>query len=128
MNYLLDTQAFLWWSDKYQLLSEKAYSICDDPNNDLLLSIASVWEIQIKVNLGKLTLPAPLSEIISKQLETNRFELLHIELSHIYGLARLPHHHKDPFDRMLVAQAKAENLSLISHDPMMKQYSIPVIW
>ena len=128
MRYLLDTHTFLWWNMKSSRLSPRAVELCQDKANTLLLSLASVWEIQIKLQLGKLQLTAPLAEVIKKQREENLIELLPIELPHVLGLANLPDHHKDPFDRMLIAQAISEGLILISHDPRMTQYPVQVVW
>jgi PIN domain nuclease of toxin-antitoxin system len=128
MKYLLDTHTFLWWNSQSTRLSKVAFSLIQAKANTLLLSLASVWEIQIKLQLGKLNLPAPLAEIIERQQTNNNIELLPIHLSHILALHNLPNHHRDPFDRMLIAQAQVENLVLISDDPMFAKYSIEVIW
>ncbi len=128
MNYLLDTHTFLWWSGNYDNLSPTAYDLCHDPANDLLLSLASVWEIQIKTQLGRLTLPRPLNEIIAAQMQQNRVTLLNIRLDHIYELGTLPPHHRDPFDRLLVAQARIENLPLVTKDGKITQYDVAVVW
>ena len=93
-----------------------------------MLSVASVWEIQIKHQLGKLALKMPLPEIIQKQREQNQIDLMPIELPHIYGLANLPDHHKDPFDRLLIAQAMIEGLTLLTNDPHIAQYPVTSIW
>jgi PIN domain nuclease of toxin-antitoxin system len=128
MKYLLDTHTFLWWDMESSRLSTRAFALCQDRSNVLLLSIASVWEIQIKQQAGKLGLSAPLGEIIQKQRQTNGIKLLPIRLSHVLGLASLPDHHKDPFDRLLVAQATIEKLTLVSRDPHIAQYSIQLTW
>jgi len=128
MRYLLDTHAFLWWDMQSSQLSPTAFALCSDSSNDLLLSLASVWEMQIKQQLGKLRLSAPLGEIIEKQRSTNGIQLLPIELSHILGLSDLPEHHKDPFDRLLITQANVERLTLISNDPLIAQYPVQVVW
>jgi PIN domain nuclease of toxin-antitoxin system len=90
--------------------------------------MASIWEIQIKVQLGKLKLSRPLQEVIQQQQQQNRLHLLPITLPHVLAVGSLPMHHRDPFDRMLIAQAQVENMTLISHDPVMSQYPITVIW
>jgi PIN domain nuclease of toxin-antitoxin system len=128
MKYLLDTHTFLWWDMESSRLSTRAFALCQDRSNVLLLSIASVWEIQIKQQAGKLGLSAPLGEIIQKQRQTNGIKLLPIRLSHVLGLASLPDHHKDPFDRLLVAQATIEKLTLVSRDPHIAQYPIQLTW
>ena len=94
MKYLLDTHVFIWLDNDPEKLSEKAASICTYSNNRLLLSMASVWEMRIKVQLGKLRLPVPLGEMVRNQITSNRIELLPIELSHVLGLGSLPAHHK----------------------------------
>ena len=128
MRYLLDTHAFLWWSDDYSNLSSKVYAICQDAENELLLSIACVWEIQIKAQLGKLKLPETLEKIISTQHRTNRLNLLAIQTQHIYGLGKLPNHHQDPFDRMMISQALYESIPIITKDEKIAKYPVEVIW
>ena len=113
MKILLDTHIFLWWDNAPGQLSEQIKTICEDPANTLVLSVVSVWEMQIKQQLGKLTLRLPLSELIEDQQKTNGIEILSIHLAHVLALQTLPPHHKDPFDRLLIAQANAENISLI---------------
>lgn len=128
MKYLLDTHAFIWMDSAPSRLSPTAAAICRDPSNTLILSVASAWEIQIKMQLGKLTLPAPLAQTIENQRQINRLELLPVELSHVIGLASLPDHHKDPFDRLLIAQAMIEDIVLISNDPRIARYPVQLIW
>lgn len=128
MKYLLDTNTFIWWNKDFLKLSEKARAIVQDRNHTLLLSLASVWEIQIKVQLGKLTIPVALAELLQKQQEANQIELLPIVLPHILALENLPPHHRDPFDRLLVAQAQIENLPLLSGDSLLSSYAIELIW
>jgi PIN domain nuclease of toxin-antitoxin system len=128
MKYLLDTHVFLWMDNAPHKLSSTAATICSDPTNTLLLSVASVWEIQIKVMLGKLKLPAPLTEIVKNQMNANHVSQLSIELAHIWGVGNLPHLHKDPFDRLLIAQAIVENVTLLSDDSHVTQYPVKVLW
>lgn len=128
MNYLLDTHVFLWLDHKPKSLSESVKAICSDSSNALFLSIVSVWEIQIKVQLGKLNIPTSVTEIVSNQISANQIKLLNIDLQHVYRLSALPPHHKDPFDRLLIAQAIHEQLILLSDDSMIKHYPIPTIW
>ena len=109
MRLLLDTNAFLWLMNEPEKLSSKARTACEDPDNELLLSTATAWEIQIKVQLGKLELDDPLPDIIERQRQRNNARLLPIELAHIFALADLEHHHRDPFDRLLIAQARVES-------------------
>ena len=128
MRYLLDTHTFIWWDQKSANLSPRARALFHDTAARLLLSIASVWEIQIKLAIGKLALPAPLMDIVNNQIKTNQIELLPITLSHIASLDGLPMYHRDPFDRMLVAQAISEQIPIISADPVMGQYPVTAIW
>lgn len=128
MKYLLDTQVFLWWSDRYTNLSGKVYSICEDTDNELLLSIVSIWEIQIKVQLEKLQLPDTLKQIVTTQQQKNNFDILPIHPHHIYGLGQLAAHHKDPFDRMLISQALYEGIPILTKDDAIKKYPVKVIW
>jgi PIN domain nuclease of toxin-antitoxin system len=88
-----------------------------------------VWEIQIKWQLGKLTLPkSPLAEIVEEQQRVNGIQVLPIELRHIYALGALPQHHRDPFDRMIIAQASAEGLTIVTADPAFAAYGVPLLW
>ena len=128
MKYLLDTHTFIWLDSDPDKLSAAVTSLCSDPQNQLYLSIASVWEMQIKIQLRKLKLPTSLAKTLEEQQTANRLLLLPIELTHILGLAALPDHHKDPFDRLLIAQANAEKMPLISDDPQIAKYSVTVVW
>lgn len=128
MRYLLDSHVFLWWADKYQNLSDKVMAIFQEPGNELYLSVASVWEIQIKSQLGHLSLPRDLATIITTEQQTNGIHLLLVQPVHIYHLDKLPDHHKDPFDRMLVAQAVYENMAIITKDAAIAKYPVTVIW
>ena len=130
MRVLLDTHTFIWWDadKKAGRLSSKAFDILSDSSNTLVVSLATIWEIQIKVQLGKLKLPSPLTDILNQQQQTNGIELFPVNVNHILALDTLPHHHRDPFDRILVAQAKVENMLLVSKDSVFTQYSIPVLW
>jgi PIN domain nuclease of toxin-antitoxin system len=127
VNLLFDTHIFIWWDSEPARLSQQILTLCQDPANRLWLSIASIWEIQIKHQLGKLQLQQPLAEIVEWQQQVNRISLLPIEFSHVLALAQFPAHHKDPFDRMLIAQASVEELTLMSVDPIFKAYGIDVL-
>ncbi|MHB8626012.1 MAG: type II toxin-antitoxin system VapC family toxin [Aggregatilineales bacterium] len=128
MKYLLDTHIFIWLDSEPTKLSAKVADLCSNKKNQLFLSIASVWEMQIKIQLGKLTLPASLKKTIIEQQTTNAIQLLPIELKHVLNLSSLPNHHKDPFDRMLIAQARAERVRLVSNDPAIAKYGVTVVW
>ena len=128
MRLLLDTHTLLWWHTKTVALSAVARKAIDDPANEVFLSLVNVWEIQIKVQLGKLPLPKPVADLIDEEIRANNFQLLPVTLEHIYGLDALPFHHKDPFDRLLIAQAREEGLTLVSRDTPMKAYSVSLLW
>lgn len=127
MRLLLDTHVFIWWDSSPEKLSVEARRLCQDGNNTLILSVASVWEMQIKNQLGKLTLNQPLPALVQSQQQSNGIEILSVHLGHIYALETLPSHHKDPFDRLLIAQAQAEGLTLLSMDPVLRQYPVAVL-
>ncbi len=128
MRLLLDTHAFLWLLGSPEKLSRTALQACQDPDNTLWLSLVSVWEIQLKVQLKKLQLDAPLSELIKTSLAENQVELLPIELAHILALDGLPYHHRDPFDRLLITQAQIARVPLVSQDSAIVQYPVDVLW
>jgi PIN domain nuclease of toxin-antitoxin system len=128
MKILFDTHAFIWWDSQIEKLSPTALQLCNDPQNTLLLSVASLWEIQIKHQLGKLTLEMPLAEIVSAQQATNAVTILPIEMPHVLALDRFPLHHRDPFDRVLLAQAMIEDAVLLSCDPAFGAYAANVLW
>lgn len=125
---LLDTHSFLWFISGSERLSRPARTLIEARENPMLVSVASLWEIAIKHGLGKLSLERPFAEIIPAQLERQRIGVLGIELAHLAELARLPFHHRDPFDRLLVAQARAEKLPIISVDPALDIYGVQRIW
>ena len=128
MKALFDTHSFIWWDSEPDRLSPRVRALCRDPANTLLLSVASVWEIQIKHQVGKLQLTLPLPELVEGQRQRNQIELLPIVLEHVLGLQNLPAAHKDPFDRLLIAQAIVEDAVLLSHDPVFAQYPVRVEW
>jgi len=127
MNFLLDTHAFIWFFNGDTQLSESAIRLITNAENKCFLSIASIWEIGIKTSLGKLELRGDLAEMAGF-MKAGAITLLPIELRHIQRLQTLPFHHRDPFDRLLIAQALTENLTLISRDGIFSQYSVPLHW
>jgi PIN domain nuclease of toxin-antitoxin system len=127
MKYLLDTHVFVWWSISPEKLSSKAISILQDPDNIIFLSLVSVWEMQIKSLLGKLSFPVPLAEVVFKQ-QANGIWLLPLTLSHIWRLENLPNYHRDPFDRLLISQTMVEQIPLVSNDSQLIQYPTQVVW
>jgi len=128
VKYLLDTHVFLWWIQDDQKLSPRARGVLSDGGNDILLSVASLWEIVIKVQIGKLSVPQPADRYLGRQLQTNAISTLPVEAAHALRLLKLPNHHKDPFDRLLVAQSQAENLPIVTADPAVKKYPVKTIW
>ena len=126
MALLLDTQAFLWWVAGDPRLSTRAARAI--AGTECLLSVASCWEMAIKASLGKLTLPGAVDRFVQEQLEVNGFTLIAISLEHVSGVAGLPFHHRDPFDRLLAAQALAEDLSVVSADPVFRRYGVTRVW
>lgn len=128
MKLLLDTHTFLWWDSEPARLSATALSACQDPSNTLILSTVSVWEMQVKSQFGKLTLKLPLSDIIKGQQESNRIIILPMALEHVFALRDLPPYHGDPFDRLLIAQAKVEDAFLVSRDSLFSNYTVRLLW
>jgi len=128
MKLLLDTHTFIWWDSEPVRISSRALALCQDSENTLLLSVASSWEMQIKMQLGKLKLKLPLAELIETQQRINNLEILPIRLEHVLALDELPSFHNDPFDRLLVAQSIVEGAPLVSTDPVMTKYPVSVIW
>ena len=124
MSILLDTHILLWWDSDPSRLTPTASALCHDPANTLVVSHVSAWEMQIKRQLGKLDMRLPLADLLDEQRATNGIELLPISLSHILALGDLPPHHKDPFDRLLIAQANVEGLALLSADGVFDQYEV----
>lgn len=128
MNILLDTHIFLWLNDAPEKPSQPALDACQNVDNTLYLSLASVWEMQIKQQLGKLQLSETLQTLITTQQQQNGLQLLPIELEHIEGLCHLPSQHRDPFDRMLIAQSITEQMLIISADQAFTGYPVSLIW
>jgi len=128
MKALLDTHVFLWWLAQPERLSEHALDILGDRSRELYFSAASAWEIAIKVKLGKLLLPDSPSRVIPRQLELEGIETLPVQLSHALHTYTLPPHHRDPFDRLLVAQAQLEKLPILTSDPVIALYGVQILW
>ena len=127
MKLLLDTHIFIWWADQPERLSRATLSALEDEANELLLSVASVWEMQIKIQLSKLKLNVPLKEIVKNQQETNDLTVLPVTLTHVLALDALPFHHKDPFDRLLIAQSVEEELTIVTADSQFSAYSVKLL-
>jgi len=128
MKLLLDTHTFIWWDSESSQIPETTLDILKNPDTELLLSLVSVWEIQIKAHLGKLELQEPLLEIVQRQESQNEIVILPITLDHIIELEQLPWHHKDPFDRLLIAQSRIETAVLVSKDPAFESYDCQIFW
>ena len=128
MNVLLDTHAFLWLATGDDRLSETARKTFLNQENSLFFSAASYWEICIKMSLGKISLKTGWFQTIQTEMEINAIQWLPIEMKHCAKVIKLPFHHRDPFDRMLVAQAITEKMQLLSRDSRLSAYSIKRIW
>lgn len=128
MRLLLDTVTFLWAVEDSPRFSADARRAIADPANVLVFSAASAWEIAIKARIGSLSIAGEPGAFIREQVETWRLEQLAISIVHAAATAGLPMHHRDPFDRMLVAQAKVEGLTLVSNDPLLERYDVPILW
>lgn len=125
---LLDTHVFLWWVDDAPELTGAARRAIGDPGNECFLSLASCWEMAIKSSLGKLRLARPVERFVSEQLAANGFSLLNIELRHAARIEKLPFLHRDPFDRLLIAQAMTEKLTMVTADSVFSEYGIKLLW
>ena len=128
MRVLLDTHVFLWWNEGNPQLSPAARRVIAHPANTLFLSVASAWEIAIKVQLGKLRLPGEAASYVQNRAAHDRMEVLPIRLEHAAALQSLPPLHRDPFDRMLVVQSQIEKLSIVTADPAIRGYAVDSIW
>lgn len=128
MRVLLDTHSLLWFIDGSARLSPTARMLIEDADNQPFLSMASLWEIAIKLSIGKLSLGQPFDMLIPEQMRLNGIELLQIEMAHVMAVAKLPFHHRDPFDRLLIAQAMVEQIPIVSGDPASDAYGIKRLW
>ena len=128
MMFLIDTHTFIWYVTDNSRLSNQVLELINDENNQIFLSIASVWEMGIKHGLGKLTFNLPFERFIMQQISINDFMVLDINISQITAVTQLPLHHRDPFDRMLIAQAMVENIPIISADTIFDAYPIRRLW
>lgn len=128
MNILLDTHSFIWFVEDNPSLSPRARMLIEEPANDVFLSIASVWEMAIKFSLRKLDLEQPFDLFIPNQLLLNDITLLDITVSHTLRVATLPFHHRDPFDRLRVAQSLVEEMPFVSMDDAFDAYGVNRLW
>ncbi|MEK7676607.1 MAG: type II toxin-antitoxin system VapC family toxin [Verrucomicrobiota bacterium] len=127
MKLLLDTHAFIWWDENPSRLGAAGHAACLDPNNELVLSTASIWEMQLKRKAGKLTLRQPLRRMLDDQVQQNGLEIVPVGVEHSLCLDSLPFHHRDPFDRILIATAQVEGWTLVSHDGAFGAYGVPIL-
>lgn len=128
MELLLDTHSFLWFVGGDERLSPRAREAITDATNPAYLSTASLWEMAIKMNIGKLKLPISLETLIRGQVHENEFEILRSELPHYEAYVHLPLHHRDPFDRMIIAQATVEEIRVVGKDAAFDQYDVDLLW
>jgi len=128
VRFLLDTHTFLWWITDDPHLSERARQVISDPENDIFLSAASGWEMAIKTQLGKLQLPDHFEQFIAEQLFRNNITSLPVMMSHALHVQSLPLHHRDPFDRLLIAQSQLEKMSIITTDSAFADYDVEIVW
>lgn len=128
MTLLLDTHTFLWFVLNDANLGATARTPIVDPQDDVLLSPATYWEIAIKISIGKYRLPGPFEIFMEQQIALNDFDVLPITVAHVSVVATLPFHHRDPFDRLLVSQAMVEQVPILSEDPSLDAYPVNRIW
>ena len=126
--YPIDTHCWLWWHIEPTRLGKKAFRTIADGSNEIRFSVVSAWEITIKYQLNKLGLPMPPGRYIPRRLEDSYMDVLPIHLEHVIQLENLPPHHKDPFDRLLIAQARSEGLTVITADPQFEGYDVKTVF
>jgi PIN domain nuclease of toxin-antitoxin system len=127
MKYLLDTHTFIWHALEDPRLSVAALEKIES-DQDLYISNVSIWEMAIKIQRGRLHLKKPLLQFIESIVQANQYQLLDIKTSHLYPIATLPYHHKDPFDRLIIAQGMEEDMTIITKDEAFKSYEVNVLW
>ncbi len=128
MRFLIDTHTFIWYIQNSEQLTTSATAIINNGSNKILLSTASIWEMAIKQSTGKLNLGLPCASFINGQMSINKIELLPIKVAHLDVIASLPLHHRDSFDRLLIAQALVEKIPIVSIDVAFDSYPIQRIW
>ena len=126
IDLLFDTHTFIWWADKPGKLSKEALNALEDARNRLFLSDVSIWEMQIKIQLGRMKLKSPLPKLVESQRRKNDVAILPIATDHIFELDELPLRHNDPFDRLLIAQSRVESLTILTVDPEFRHYQAKV--
>ena len=128
MKLLIDTQCWLWWFAEPDRLKEATIAQIVDETNELWFSVASVWEMGIKVGLGKLPLPEPIDRYLASRIKQLGARSLEIRADHALQAGGLPLHHRDPFDRMLIAQAQVEGMTIVTSDRMFDRYEVEILW
>jgi PIN domain nuclease of toxin-antitoxin system len=128
MRLLLDTHTFIWFVTDSPRLSVTAKALIEDEYNEKLLSIASIWEMAIKHSLGKLSFELPFMVFVEQQMLQNSMSLLNIQISHLNVVANLPLHHRDPFDRLIIAQSMVEQIPIVGIDKVSDSYSVQRLW
>jgi PIN domain nuclease of toxin-antitoxin system len=128
MRVLIDTHVFLWWVEGDRVLPSRARAALANPDNECLLSVASAWELAIKACLGKLRLAVPVKRYVVEHVAANAFRMLDIRLPHAARVESLAAHHRDPFDRLLIAQALEEDLPIVTANPVFRKYGVRRIW
>ena len=128
MKVLLDTHTFLWWVTNDARLSKNVIEVIQDPEVEVLLSVVTPWEMVIKVGIGKLQLSDPPEVLVREQRARHHFQILPVKLEHVFRVGTLPDHHKDPFDRLLIAQSLEENAPLVTDDPLIQRYALDTLW
>lgn len=128
MRLLLDTHTFLWFIQGNDSLSDTARASIENPAHQKLISIASLWEIAIKVSIGKLEVEMPMTDLVERQVLGNTFGILSIAPEHLNELSKLPFHHKDPFDRLIIAQSLSEDMPIVSTDRVFRGYAAQIVW
>jgi PIN domain nuclease of toxin-antitoxin system len=126
MKVLIDTHVLLWGLQDEAKLSSRVRKLL--PAAEVWISVASIWEIITKVQVGKLDLPGPVGDYLSSKLKANGVSVLPLTFDHVRRLEKIPLHHRDPFDRILIAQSMAESIPLVTSDPELKKYSVEIIW
>ena len=127
MKLLLDTHVFLWMNHSPEKFSTRCRELCEQAQDELYLSLVTPWEMQIKQQIGKLKIASPIAEMLEKNQQINRIQLLPITLEHILALDLIPLHHGDPFDRLLIAQSMVENMALVTADEKIRRYDVEVV-
>lgn len=128
MRLLLDTHTFLWWASGDERLSKPARTAIESPGAEVLLSTASIWEACIKWQLGKLPLPEHPSRYLPTQLAKGDVAPLDIRMHHVLHITELPDHHNDPFDRIIISQARMEDMTIVTRDENIRRYDVKTLW